>query len=204
MLVGYARVSTDEQSLELQISALRNAGCERMHQDKGISGQARSRPGLNTALSQLAPGDTLVVWRLDRLGRSLSHLISTVNRLERQKIGFRSLTENIDTTSSSGRLVFHIMGAMAEFERSLISERTRAGMSAARTLGHSIGRPRSLGALQECAAWHALAEGTPKQEVAERFGVSIRTLERVMHRVGDVTDCPLAAQQHAIDGTYGM
>jgi DNA invertase Pin-like site-specific DNA recombinase len=135
MLVGYARVSTQEQSPELQLDALQKAGCERIFVEKA-SGAQRDRPELRAALDFMrGKGDVLVVWKLDRLARSLKQLIETVEDLERRGIGFRSLTEQIDTTSPGGRLVFHILGVMAEFERSIIRERTRAGLDAARACG---------------------------------------------------------------------
>jgi DNA invertase Pin-like site-specific DNA recombinase len=130
--IGYARVSTDEQNLSLQIDALKAVGCEKIFSDQGISGSLASRPNLNRALRTLRPGDKLVVWRLDRLGRSLVNLIQLLDQLGEKGVRFHSLNENIDTTSSGGRLVFHMMAALAEFERTLISERTRAGMAAAR------------------------------------------------------------------------
>jgi DNA invertase Pin-like site-specific DNA recombinase len=132
MLVGYARVSTVEQNLHLQQDALTAAGCKKMFQDT-LSGVREDRPGLDAVLDYLRPGDTLVVWKLDRLGRSLPHLIETVRALEARGIGFKSLRENIDTTTSGGKLVFHIFAALAEFERTLIRERTRAGLKAARS-----------------------------------------------------------------------
>ncbi len=141
MLIGYARVSTDEQSVDLQIDALQRAGCEPIFRDTGFSGVLRSRPALDDAIACLGPGDTLVTWRLDRLGRSLSHLISLVNDLEKRGIAFKSLSEAIDTSTAGGRLQFHMMGALAEFERALISERTKAGMAAARLRGVQLGRP---------------------------------------------------------------
>ena len=143
MQIGYARVSTDEQTLNLQLDALKAAGCERVFTDR-VSGAKAERPGLQQALDQLRAGDTLVVWRLDRLGRSLRHLIETVTNLEQRGVGFKSLTEAIDTTSSGGKLVFHIFGALAEFERDLIRERTQAGLSAARARGRVGGRPKAL------------------------------------------------------------
>lgn len=182
MLIGYARVSTEEQSLEMQHAALLKAGCERIFQDAGTSGATSVRPGLENLLAELETGDTLVVWRLDRLGRSLAHLISTVTRLEKRGVNFCSLSENIDTTTSGGRLVFHIMGAMAEFERALISERTRAGMITARTSGRRMGRPPALGTEEESEVWHALAQGASKQEIAARFGISLRTVNRLVQR----------------------
>src|SRR5262249_28068338 len=142
MLIGYARVSTYDQNLDLQRDALQKAGCEHIYSDT-ISGSKAERKGLEEALAYLRPGDTLVVWKLDRLGRSLKHLIETVNELHGRGIGFRSLTENIDTTTSGGKLIFHIFGALAEFERDLITERTNAGLTAARARGKKGGRPKS-------------------------------------------------------------
>src|SRR5947209_797764 len=142
MLIGYARVSTQDQTLNLQLDALNKAGCNRIFTDT-ISGSIQERKGLEEALSFVRPGDSLVVWRLDRLGRSLKHLIETIGQLNRKGIGFRSITESIDTTTSSGKLVFHVFGALAEFERDLIRERTKAGLAAARMRGRLGGRPRS-------------------------------------------------------------
>ena len=143
MLIGYARVSTEDQDLALQLDALRGAGCERIFEDRESGAQAR-RPGLEKALEVARAGDTLTVWRLDRLGRTLKDLIALVERLEAAEIGFRSLREAIDTTSPGGRLVFHIFGAMAEFERAIIRERTAAGLAAARARGRVGGRPKAL------------------------------------------------------------
>ena len=143
MLVGYARVSTDEQHLELQIDALIEAGCERIFQDK-LSGSIIERRELLQALQFVRAGDTLVVWRLDRLSRSLRDLIDTVTKLESSGIQLKSLHESIDTSSSSGKLIFHLFGALAEFERNLIKERTLAGLHAARARGRKGGRPPSL------------------------------------------------------------
>lgn len=139
MLIGYARVSTEEQNLDLQTDALKKAGCEKTFIDK-VSGAKSERKGLNAALEMLRPGDVLMVWRLDRLGRSLKHLIELVTELEQKEIGFRSLTENIDSTTTGGKLVFHLFGALAEFERNLIRERTKAGLAAARVRGKKGGR----------------------------------------------------------------
>ena len=143
MLVGYGRVSTADQTLGLQKDALAQAGCERLFTDTA-SGSRADRPGLDEALDFLRPGDTLVVWRLDRLGRSLRHLIDTLGGLDQRGIGFRSLQEQIDTTTSGGKLVFHVFGALAEFERDLIRERTHAGLAAARARGRRGGRPKAL------------------------------------------------------------
>src|SRR3954447_11850561 len=143
MLIGYARVSTLDQTLALQQDALTAAGCGDIYTDT-VSGSVTDRPGLANALSHLRTGDTLVVWRLDRLGRSLPHLIETVRQLQEQGIGFRSLQEQIDTTTSGGKLVFHVFGALAEFERDIIRERTFAGLAAARARGRMGGRPCNL------------------------------------------------------------
>ncbi len=143
MLIGYARVSTTEQTLNLQLDSLKQAGCTRIFEDH-ISGTNAKRPGLHDAISHLRVGDTLVVWRLDRLGRSLRHLIDTITALEAQGIGFKSLQENIDTTTSGGKLIFHIFGSLAEFERDLARERTQSGLEAARSRGRVGGRPKAL------------------------------------------------------------
>lgn len=142
-LLGYARVSTSDQDAALQIDALAAAGCYRIFTDRA-SGSLESRPELDKLLDQIRPGDTLVVWRLDRLGRSLRNLIDQVTVLHQRDIGFKSLQETIDTTSSGGRLVFHVFGALAEFERDLIRERTNAGLAAARARGRTGGRPALL------------------------------------------------------------
>ncbi|ACA20995.1 Resolvase domain [Methylobacterium sp. 4-46] len=139
-LIGYARVSTQDQKPELQLDALGAAGCSRVFEDRGVSGAKAERPGLAQALAYLREGDTLVIWKLDRLGRSMSHLLETVQRLEAQGIGLRSLTEQIDTTTPNGRLIFHLFGALGQFERDLIRERTRAGLSAAAARGRKGGR----------------------------------------------------------------
>lgn len=143
MLIGYARVSTDDQKLNLQQDALRAAGCEEIFEDY-LSGAKTGRPGLNSALEKARAGDTLVVWRLDRLGRSLKDLIQLTEALKERSIGLHSLQEAINTTSSSGQLVFHLFGALAEFERNLIRERTQAGLTAARARGRNGGRPKAL------------------------------------------------------------
>lgn len=142
MLIGYARVSTHEQTINLQQDALQKSGCTRIFTDTA-SGSKAERPGLTEALSFLRAGDVLVVWRLDRLGRSLKHLIETISQLQERGIGFKSLTENIDTTTSGGKLIFHVFGALAEFERNIIRERTKAGLAAARARGRKGGRPKT-------------------------------------------------------------
>src|SRR3954468_11837243 len=143
MLIGYARISTQDQTLDLQRDALEKAGCENIFTDQ-VSGTKAERKGLTEALSHLRSGDTLVVWRLDRLGRSLRHLIDTVTQLQEKGIDFKSLQESIDTTTTSGKLVFHIFGALAEFEREIIRERTNAGLYAARRRGRKGGRRAAL------------------------------------------------------------
>lgn len=184
MIVGYARVSTEDQKLDLQIQALERAGCDLIYKDHGQSGAHFLRSGLESALGHLSQGGTLVVWRLDRLGRSLSGLVQLMEQLGRRRIDFRSICENIDTASSGGRLMFHMMAALAEFERSLVSERTRAGMAAAKARGQRLGRPR---ALTEDQIHHAkCAHDCFKRElegIAAEFNVSKRTLLRHM------TDC---------------
>ena len=143
MNVGYARISTKEQHLRMQEDALKSAGCEEIYTDIA-SGSKSERPGLDNALSHIREGDTLVVWKLDRLGRSIQHLIQTVATLSKRKIAFKSLQENIDTKTSGGKLIFHIFSALAEFERELIRERTDAGLKSARARGHMGGRPSLL------------------------------------------------------------
>jgi DNA invertase Pin-like site-specific DNA recombinase len=143
MEIGYARVSKYEQHLDLQLAALKDAGCKEIYTDK-ISTRKETRPALVQALSHLRPGDTFIVWRLDRLGRSLRELIDIVNTLQERGVEFKSLTEAIDTTTSSGKLTFHIFASLAEFERELIRERTNAGLAAARARGKSGGRPKVL------------------------------------------------------------
>src|SRR5437868_15191816 len=142
MLIGYARVSTTDQTLDLQKDALEKIGCSKIFTDTA-SGAKAERKGLEEALDYVREGDTLVVWRLDRLGRSLKHLIETITTLNNRNIGFKSITENIDTTTSGGKLIFHIFGALAEFERDIIRERTKAGLAAARARGRTGGRPKA-------------------------------------------------------------
>lgn len=178
MLVGYARVSTQDQDLALQREALTTAGCEKLFTEKA-SGAQRDRPALQAALHYTRSGDTLVVWKLDRLARSLKQLIETVEELEERKIGLRSLTEAIDTTTSGGKLVFHVFAALAEFERGLIRERTRAGLDAARAQGRTGGRPPAMKAADLAAARALLRD--PEITVAnaaKRLGVAPSTLYR--------------------------
>lgn len=143
MLIGYARISTQDQSLDLQVDNLKKTGCEKIFSDIA-SGAKSERPGLNEALNYARKGDVIVVWKLDRLGRSIKHLIEIVNNLKEKEIGFKSLQENIDTTTVGGKLIFHIFASLAEFEREIIRERTKAGLEAARARGKLGGRPKSL------------------------------------------------------------
>jgi len=143
-VIGYAPVSTTDQHLNLQRDALKAAGCKKIFADRGMSGSAATRPQLTRALKALRPGDTLVVWKLDRLGRSLSHLVETIADLGKRGVNFRSLSDPIDTESAGGRFVLHIMAALSEFERSLIIERTRAGLAAAKKHGIKLGRRPTL------------------------------------------------------------
>ncbi|TKC02207.1 MAG: recombinase family protein [Mesorhizobium sp.] len=178
--IGYARVS-NEQNLDLQRAALQAAGCVEIHADRGISGSDFERPGLSRALCRLEPGDMLVVWRLDRFGRSLIDLIRLVTDLGARGVEFHSLNEAIDTSSPGGRLLFHLLAAMAEFERSLISERTRAGMAAARARGSKIGRRPSTTAAQRAAARISIEQDKADvDQVAAQYGVHPRTLLRVL------------------------
>jgi DNA invertase Pin-like site-specific DNA recombinase len=182
MKIGYARVSTEEQNLGLQRDALEAAGCDVIYQDEGISGITRERAGLTQALSAIETGDTLVVWKLDRLGRSLGFLCELVEQLGKQGAGFQSLTDGIDTTTNSGKLVFHIMGALAEFERNLIRERTKAGMKAAKKRGRHVGRPKALNAAQVAHMQDLLAAGKTQGEVAALLSVSANTISREVKR----------------------
>src|SRR3954464_11785444 len=178
MLIGYARVSTDDQNLDLQRDALQKVGCEQIFTDR-VSGTKASRPGLSEALSHLRAGDTLVVWRLDRLGRSLRHLIDTVTGLQERGIGFKSLQESIDTTTSGGKLVFHIFGALAEFEREIIRERTQAGLTAARARGRNGGRPQKLSESKAEMARQLYSDRTHSiDEICQTLGISRTTFYR--------------------------
>jgi DNA invertase Pin-like site-specific DNA recombinase len=169
-LVGYARVSTAEQDTALQTDALRQAGCERVFEDTA-SGVKSERPGLVAALAYLREGDVLTVWRLDRLGRSLPHLIETVRELQTRGAGFRSLTESIDTTTAGGRLIFHVFGALGQFERDLIRERTKAGLKAAAARGRKGGRKPVVTAEKLQRARDHIANGLNVREAAMRVKV---------------------------------
>lgn len=177
MLIGYARVSTAEQNLALQIDALEKAGCEKIYEDK-ISGSKDNRPGLNQALENLRQGDTLVVWKLDRLGRSLKSLISLIEELEDKDINFKSVTDSIDTSTPAGKFFFHVIAALAQMERELISERTRAGLEAAKKLGRVGGRKRIMTESKVLSAKRLLKSGALPKDVAQDLGISLATLYR--------------------------
>lgn len=177
MLIGYARVSTQDQNLELQIQALTQAGCQKIFEDK-ISGSRTERPGLAKTLEMLREGDTLVVWKLDRLGRSVKNLVDLVGDLYNQGIQFKSLTDAIDTATTSGRFFFHVMASLAEMERELTVERTRAGLEVARQLGRKGGRKRQMTDSKIESAKKLLANGVPPRDVAKNLGVSVPTLYR--------------------------
>jgi DNA invertase Pin-like site-specific DNA recombinase len=179
MLIGYARVSTHDQTLNLQKDALEKAGCNKIFTDTS-SGAKTERIGLDEALNYVRKGDTLVVWRLDRLGRSLPHLITTMTDLEERGIGFKSLTENIDTTTSGGKLIFHIFGALAEFERDIIRERTTAGLMAARVRGRKGGRPKALTGKQLSIARDLYEKHHPIAEICRTLKISKATLYRAI------------------------
>jgi len=181
-LLGYARVSTSDQDAALQVDALNAAGCYRVYIDV-ISGSLDSRPELDKLLDQIRPGDTLVVWRLDRLGRSIRHLIDQLHVLAERGVGFRSLQETIDTTSPGGRLVFHVFAALAEFERDLIKDRTNAGLTAARARGRTGGRPSALSAdkVKTAKKMYEQQDMTVAQ-IGDVLGVSRTTIYRTLNR----------------------
>ena len=183
MLIGYERVSTDDQNLALQHDALQAADCEKVFSDK-MSGANADRPGLKQAFEFARKEDTIVVWRLDRLGRSLKDLIALVEELENRKIGLRSLQENIDTTTSGGKLIFHMFGALAEFERNLIRERTQAGLQAARARGRKGGRQQKLTS-QQIEIGRSLSTDPTRSvtSICEHLGISRPTFYRYIHTV---------------------
>ena len=190
MLVGYARVSTGEQNLDLQRDALTKAGCEQMFTDE-MSGAKAERPGLTQALAFIRPGDTLVVWRLDRLGRSLTDLIARMAELRQRAIGFKSLHESIDTSSPAGKLQFHIFSALAEFERDLIRERTMAGLRAARARGRKGGRkPQMTKEKIKAAASLMKDKNNTVKDICHTLGVSRATLYRYVTPTGEVRSPP--------------
>jgi DNA invertase Pin-like site-specific DNA recombinase len=177
MLIGYARVSTQDQNLSLQIEALTKAGCQQIFDDK-IGGSRAERPGLAKVMESLREGDTLVVWKLDRLGRSVKNLVDLVTHLHVQGVQFKSLTDSIDTGTSSGRFFFHVMASLAQMERELTVERTRAGLEVARRLGRKGGRKRQMTDSKIESAKKLLANGVPPRDVARNLSVSVPTLYR--------------------------
>jgi DNA invertase Pin-like site-specific DNA recombinase len=180
MKVGYARVSTEDQSNEMQIAALKEAGCQMIFEESA-SGAQRDRPKLQEMMKYVRPGDTVVVWKMDRLARSLRQLIETVDQLGERDIGFISLTEDINTTSAGGRLVFHVFGALAEYEKALIGERTRSGLANAKSKGIRLGRPAAMTNDQiEMAKKLKSAGGHSMQAIADQLGVSRSTLYRAV------------------------
>ena len=187
MLIGYARVSTQDQTLNLQKDALEKAGCTKIFTDIA-SGSKQDRKGLEEALSHIREGDTLVVWRLDRLGRSITHLIQTVSSLAERGVGFKSLTENIDTTTSGGKLIFHIFGALAEFERDIIRERTTAGLQAARARGRKGGRPKTLTGKKTAMLRALYADKSNSiNDICKTLNISRTTLFRYMKEANELT-----------------
>ncbi len=182
MKIGYARVSTPEQKLNLQLDALRNSGCKKIFHDVA-SGASAARKGLAACLDHLREGDKLVVWKLDRLGRTLRQLMDFVSSLEERGIQFQCLTEGIDTTTPGGKFFFHLMGAFAQMERELIRERTRAGLATARARGRTGGRPRAMDPEAARAAATLLSKGTPVKNVAAMLKVSPATLYRSLARL---------------------
>jgi DNA invertase Pin-like site-specific DNA recombinase len=185
-LLGYARVSTLDQNADLQADALTAAGCWRVFTDH-VSGAKAERPELGRVLEQLRDGDTLVVWRLDRLGRSLRHLIDVVADLSARGVGFRSVTESIDTTTSGGRLIFHVFGALAEFERDLVRERTLAGLQAARRRGRAGGRPALMTKDKTTTAQRMYdQQELTVEQIARALGVSRSTIYRALNRTGSI------------------
>ena len=177
MVIGYARVSTQDQNLDMQREALAKAGCQKVFEDK-TSGSRAERPGLNMTMEMLREGDTLVVWKLDRLGRSVQNLVGLINDLARRGVQFKSLTDSIDTGTPSGRFFFHVMASLAEMERDLTIERTSAGLEAAKRLGRRGGRRRQMTESKIESAKKLLANGVPPREVAKNLSVSVPTLYR--------------------------
>jgi DNA invertase Pin-like site-specific DNA recombinase len=185
MKYGYARVSTNSQDTKLQIDALVEAGCKKIYEDK-MSGSKTDRPELNQCLKAMDENDILVVWKLDRLGRSLQHLITVVHELEQQNKGFQSLTESIDTTNPTGKLIFHIFASLAEFERSLISQRVIAGLEASKKMGTKFGRPNALTNKDKEMAIVMFNGGATKGAIANHFGVARQTIYSLLKEVEPV------------------
>ncbi|MEP0505214.1 MAG: recombinase family protein [Paracoccaceae bacterium] len=187
-LIGYARVSTEDQRLDMQLKSLEAAGCDKVFYDHGISGGKANRPGLECALNHLVEGDMLIVYKLDRLGRSVLHLADLLARLDNQSVQFWSMTEGINTATPGGKLIYHIFAAVAEFHRDLIRENTRNGLRAARARGSKLGRPRKL-SVENILEAHRLMkqEGQSFDAIAGHFGVSDSTLIRGLRRCGLAT-----------------
>ena len=186
MLVGYARVSTVDQNLDLQLSALKEVGCEKFYQDQ-ISGTKTNRPGLDMTLEVLRKNDTLVVWKLDRLGRTVKGLIDLVNQLHQKEIHFKSITDNVDTSTPAGRFFFHGLASLAQMERELMAERTKAGLAAAKAKGRVGGRKRKMTQSKIESAKQLLANGTLPKDVAQNLGISVPTLYRWVPASNNVT-----------------
>lgn len=188
MRVAYARVSSSDQSLNLQIDALKNAGCDKIFTDHGVSGVAAQRPGLNKALEALNEGDTLMVWRLDRLARSMRELTDIVWALHHRGIKFQSLCEQFDVSSAFGELILHVLGAIAHFERALIIERTRAGIEAAKERGVKFGRRPVLNGEELCEALSLVRNGMTVSDVANHLKIGTSTLYRYLADVRDMRE----------------
>ena len=180
MKIGYARVSTTDQSLDLQLDALKEAGCDRIFKDHGLSGKNTNRAGFCNAMAALKDGDTLIVWRLDRLARSMRDLTNTIETLHERGIAFQSISEKFDVSSAFGELALHILGAIAHFERELIAERTRAGMIAAKERGVKFGRPRAIDENMLRKASTMVADGRRIPDVAKSIGVGTSTLYKCL------------------------
>lgn len=185
MIFGYARVSTQEQNLNLQIDALQQAGCERIFQEKASS--ATERPQLQKLIEHLREGDTLIVWKLDRLGRSLKELIHLISAFQERKIGFKSLNDAIDTTTAQGRLVFNIFASLAEFERDIVRERTKAGLSAARARGRQGGKPKGLSKEAQSKAEAAKILYDKKEKTVAEIGKLLGISRATVYRYLDTT-----------------
>lgn len=179
MLIGYARVSTDDQNLDLQLDALKAAGCTQVYTDK-VTGTAKTRDGLNEALKYARDGDTLVVWKLDRLGRTVKGLVELVEGIQARGVQFKSITDSIDTSTPAGRFFFHVMAALAQMERELIKERTKAGLNAARARGRLGGRKPKMDASKVQSAKQLLDSGMLGIDVATNLGVSRATMYRAL------------------------
>ncbi len=189
-IIGYARVSTEDQHLDLQLDALKLAGCNVIFEDQGISATAKQRPGFERALSNLQAGDVFVVWKMDRAFRSLKNALDILEKFENRDIAFRCLTENIDTTTAMGKCMYQIRHAFSELERNLIRERTKAGMEAARRRGVKIGRPRKLSSSQIVQAQNLLQHqsGRTTAQIADEFGVSPRTVYRALSQYANTNE----------------